>query len=480
MSNAVEEPTDRRGDQEAPRPAERRDRSRLAVPVLAGLSMLFFATALATATDVGSLLGADRGHEHAASRLSPAWASLDPLLPLAPSLRDMAALKRAADRRLARTLAARGGGAALRLSPRPGQDGGAAASVASDDSEPSRLARRARPAAPIVGLTAPVPAVRRAVAPVVRALPSLPDLLSSGGGVVPTLPRLPRPPAPPRLPTIDPLPGGVGLPTVNPLPGGVRIPSINPLPRGVLSVTVTDLASDPSFDVLIASFGQLPAERYVFADGDVAGLAAQINLHSRLLVADALRDGAPLAHVLTAPVGLSARAAAVAAALGPGGAAWVQALMQEARGAGVGAGASAAGSGGGARFGDPTGALLPAGPWTTAGHRLNGGGSGATPSRPRLHGRHGSAGAPPSHSRRGSAPERSATGHRGSRGHGGHGRNIGRGHRHGSSGRAHGGDDRSHGHGAHGRHHAGDDHAGRARARSEGGNSHGRGEGGRR
>ena len=330
MATSVEQPTGRRGATGgAQTPSRGNLRSRLAVPVLAALSMLFFAAALAVATGTGSLFGDEK--ERASGGLPPEWGSLEPLLPVAPSLEAMAELKRGADGWSARDVPGRGGGGdALRLRARPvaADEGAPAAPAPASGRSPARP--DARRAAPLGGPEIVRPLTTRFVETVPLLVPDLGDVLDGGlpdlpplfgGGGLPDLPRLP---GRVTIPPIDPLPGRANRLPSAPLPvdvdlstlrqpGGGGAPGAGPLAAAAtapaLTVTITDVASDPSLDLFTASVGESPSERYVFADGDIADLATQINLRSRLLVADALRDGVPLARLDAAPVGAAAAAA---------------------------------------------------------------------------------------------------------------------------------------------------------------------------
>jgi len=114
-----------------------------------------------------------------------------------------------------------------------------------------------------------------------------------------------------------PLPGGgpLPLPGRNPLPVGGSLPGVG---RGgsVLNLTVVGSQADSRFDVLLVARGRRLLEAYRFRDRDIAGLAAQINLRSTVLVADVLRDGKRLARV----TGASLRPDAVGRGSGPLGA----------------------------------------------------------------------------------------------------------------------------------------------------------------
>ena len=68
-----------------------------------------------------------------------------------------------------------------------------------------------------------------------------------------------------------------------------------------LRVTTRDYVSDPSQDELVLYNGGTPVESYHYADGDVAGLAGQINANAAsLITASSPSSGPPLAQVTTA------------------------------------------------------------------------------------------------------------------------------------------------------------------------------------
>jgi hypothetical protein len=334
------------------------------------LALLLGVTLAAAVSGSGPFAGDDSGDD-ASNGLPSGWVSLEPLLPLAPGLKEMSAFKRSAAGGASRVLGAKAdGGGALRLRALP-RVGAVPPQVSSVPQV--RSVRTAGPnPAPRSGLRPAafgvVPAVNRIVGSprrlLRRPLGDLGTIIDReldglpGGPVGDVDVRIP--PIDVRIPPID-----VRIPPINPLPNGIPrprivVPPINPLPPlgglprpqllAPINVTLGNLRADSRFDVLLVSSGRLVLERYVFLDGDIAGLSAQINLGSRLLAAEALRDGAPLARVAAAPLSAGRASAAL---LGGGAQAGGRTRGGSPPGAGPGPGAppraSAAGVGGGDR-----------------------------------------------------------------------------------------------------------------------------------
>jgi len=293
----------------SPAPAWDDDRSglrRAIAGVLGGRPAVALAVLLLlVAVGVGGGLpsGADEGA--GASGIPSDWAGLEPLLPLVPSLKDIAALKGTAAGEASRVLAAESGsGGALRVRALPegagaaSRGGGARVATERTPSGPGRAAMRA----PSVVRE---PSVRRILATrVVTAFGVTNDLREIVENDLRNLPGLPIdinidididiPRIDPDRPSIRPIGG-------NPLPGGVSVPGIPGL-RAPLNLTVVDSQADSRFDVLLVARGRRLLEGYRFRDRDIAGLASQINLRSSVLVADVLKDGQPLARVSAAPL----------------------------------------------------------------------------------------------------------------------------------------------------------------------------------
>jgi len=478
-------------------------RGRAVALAVAAAAVLLLVASLAAALSGGGPFAGDEATDEAADRLPSGWVGLEPLLPLAPSLKEMSDLKRSAARGASRVLAARDGSdGALRVRALP-----SVAAVAA----PSALVPAATPRLAGLG-SAPRPVDRIVGARrLLRRAPGLGDLGTiidrelgglPGGtvdGVVRIPPIDPLPNGIPRvvIPPIDPIPGvvippvGVPLPGVppagEPLPGvpvpGVSLPGsgpVDPLPgvgvvpgsgaagplrggaplarrRGPappLNLTLADLRSDPRLDVLLVSRGRRVLERYTFRDDDVPGLSAQINIGSRLLAAEPVGDAGPLAHVVAAP--LAGPAAAGKAVPGAGALPELRkAALRTGRGVRgarrSGKGASAGGGGSGtAKTGGGASASRRGG-GRAAGRKARGGASAgrANGSSPRRAGR-GSRSIAPSRGR--SRPNRGS--HAGGSSPRGRGRHRGRGHGRGSPGHGHskpkkhrGSSRGSHGHG---------------------------------
>ena len=359
MASSLENPSHGRRSQGGPSLGSRERIVALGVV----LALLLVATLAAAVSGSGPFAGDDSGDD-ASNGLPSGWVSLEPLLPLAPGLKEMSAFKRSAAGGASRVLGAKAdGGGALRLRalPRVGAVPPQVSSVPKVSSVPQvNSVRTAGPnPAPRSGLRPAafglVPAVDRIVGLprrllrrplgdlqkiIDRELDGLPGGTVGGGGV--------------RIPPIKlPLPNGIPrprvvIPPINPLPPLGGRPRLSPL--APINVTLGNLRADSRFDVLLVSSGRRVLERYVFLDRDIAGLSAQINLGSRLLAAEALRDGAPLARVAAAPLSVGG---ANAALLGGGAQAGGRTRGGSPPGAGPGPGArpraSAAGVGGGDR-----------------------------------------------------------------------------------------------------------------------------------
>lgn len=304
------------------------------------LALLLAVTVAAAISGSGPFAGDDSAND-ASNDLPSGWVSLEPLLPLTPGLKEMSALRQSARGGPSRVLGARDGSeGTLRLRELPS----AGPAVSAGRVVAARAPVRARPARPLpTGFSSGVPLVDRVVGtPRLPGLGDLKTIIDRDLGDLPgeTVPDIdvqippigplpvgiPRPPVV-VIPPIEPVPG-VGTPPVgNPLPGtppvggnplpGTLLPGtgpggVDPLPVGSplgggtgprpstgINITLGDLRADVRFDVLLVSSGRRVLERYVFADSDIAGLSAQINLRSRLLAAEALRDQ-PLAPVVAA------------------------------------------------------------------------------------------------------------------------------------------------------------------------------------
>lgn len=358
MASSLENPSHGRRSQGGPSLGSRERIVALALGVV--LALLLVATLAAAVSGSGPFAGDDSGDD-ASNGLPSGWVSLEPLLPLAPGLKEMSAFKRSAAGGASRVLGAKAdGGGALRLRALPRV--GAVPSQGSSVPQ-VRSVRTAGPnPAPRSGLSPAafgvVPAVDRIVGLprrllrrplgdlqkiIDRELDGLPGGTVGGGGVrIPPI-KLPLPNGVPRPPVVIP---PVGLfPGGGPLGGRPR-----PRPLAPINVTLGNLRADSRFDVLLVSSGRRVLERYVFLDRDIAGLSAQINLGSRLLAAEVLRDEGPLARVAAAPLSVGG---ANAALLGGGAQAGGRTRGGSSPGAGPGPGAppqaSAAGAGGGDR-----------------------------------------------------------------------------------------------------------------------------------
>ena len=343
MAKTLKQPTDRRGMAKI---ADTLDglsrRERIAALTLAILLVALLAAGVGSAVGGGLPFG-DDDETRGSAGLPSDWSGLEPLLPLAPSLKDIADLKGTAAGEASGVLATEsGGGRALRLRALP------------QGADAARLGRGARVVRAQTPTGRPGPAVLRA--PRVLRVPSVRRILATRVGAVlgatnellallendlRDLSELPIDVDLLRLDLLrlgllrlDPFPDGISLPPIgepvvdppdspgdnplpgSPLPGGGAIPT---LPGGStpINVTVVDSQADSSFDVLLVARGRRLVEAYRFRDQDVAGLAAQINLRSSVLVADALRDGRRLARVTAA----SLRTTDTAAPLGSAGSA---------------------------------------------------------------------------------------------------------------------------------------------------------------
>ncbi len=339
MATTWKQPTDRRGVAKLRASLDRLSRrERVAALALALLVVLLLAAGVGSAVGGGLPFGDDEEARGPAGVPSD-WANLEPLLPLAPSLKDIAALKRTAAGEGSGVLAAESDGAgALRLRALP--EGARTLRRARVAGEGAPAGRR-RPAAlraptDLRAPRIPLPSVRRILATrlgtalgaanelleiVEIDLQNLPNLPIDLDLAIPRLPPLPDTPLPPiGDPVIDPpdLPGGNPLPGGDPLPGGGSLPGSPGAPPAPINVTVVNSQADSSFDVLLVARGRSLVEAYRFPDRDISGLAAQINLRSSVLVADVLRDRRRLARVTAAPL-RSADASAPGAGTGTAG-----------------------------------------------------------------------------------------------------------------------------------------------------------------
>jgi hypothetical protein len=269
-------------------------------PALAAVLLLLLAVGVGSS--VGAALPSVEEEGARSSGIPSNWAGVEPLLPLVPSLKDIAALKGTAAGEASRVLAAESGALRVRALPE-GAGGGARVAAA--------RAPSGRPRPTAVGAPEPttvrVPSVRRILATRVvtawgvtndlreivendlRNLPGLPIDINIDIDIDIDIPRID-----PDRPSIRP----IGR---NPLPGGFSVPGIPGL-RAPLNLTVVDSQADSRFDVLLVARGRRLVEAYRFRDRDIAGLAAEINLRSTVLVADLLRDGRRLARVIAAPL----------------------------------------------------------------------------------------------------------------------------------------------------------------------------------
>ena len=316
-------------------PGGRSSRSRVAALGAGVVLALLLVVTLAAAISGSGPFGGDDSANSASNDLPPGWVSLEPLLPLAPGLKEMSALRQSASGGASRVLGARDsseGALRLRVLPSAGPTAGARRLVAAEAPAPARPARTL-----LGGVGSGLPSVDRVIDArrLLGGAPGLGDLETIINRELGELPGGTVPDIDVRIPPIDPLPDGVVIPPIEPLPGtgtppvgnplpgtppngGVPLPGggslpgsgsggVDPLPVGGavpgpaegINVTIGDLRADTSFDVLLASSGTRVLERYVFADRDIAGLSAQINLRSRVLAAEALSDR-PLARVVAA------------------------------------------------------------------------------------------------------------------------------------------------------------------------------------
>ena len=282
---------------------------------LAVALLLFLAIGVGSTAGGGLPFVGDDEESHGASGLPSDWAGLEPLLPLAPGLKDIAALKSTAAGGASRVVAAEsGGGGALRVRALPEAPG--ATTGGSWVAEEKAGSGRSRP----VARRAPAPRISRL--PLVRRILGVrlgthlgatdelleiieKDLRNVAGlpidididGLDPVRSSIP----PINVNPLAPLPRG------NPLPGGSPLPVSGSTPGTAaggasLNLTVVDSQADSRFDVLLVARGRRLLEAYRFRDRDIAGLATQINLRSAVLVADLLRDGRRLERVTAAPL----------------------------------------------------------------------------------------------------------------------------------------------------------------------------------
>ena len=95
-------------------------RGRTVAFAIAAVAALLLVAGLAAAVGGRGPFAGEDAIDNAAGRLPSGWAGLEPLLPLAPGLKEMSDLKRSAAGGASRVLAARGGSAgALRVSALP-------------------------------------------------------------------------------------------------------------------------------------------------------------------------------------------------------------------------------------------------------------------------------------------------------------------------------------------------------------------------
>ena len=290
MATTLEQPTDRRGGGRLPAPLDGLSRrERIALLALAVVLLLTLAVGVGSAVGGGVPFVADDEEARGPSDVPSDWGSLEPLLPLAPSLKEMAALKSTAAGGFSGVLAAesgsRDGGGALRLRALPAADaatggGGRGAAARAPSGRPRPTSTGSPPRTRVR-----VPLVRRILATRVRI-----DL-----GFTSYLQEIIEE----DLRNLTGLPLDIDLGSFLGIGAG----------QGPLTLTVVDSRADSRFDVLLVARGRRLLEAYRFRDRDIAGLAAQINLRSRVLVADVLRDGTPLARVTSAPLRSSDAAA---------------------------------------------------------------------------------------------------------------------------------------------------------------------------
>ena len=230
-------PTQRAGSDAEVERSQPDRRARFVLPVLAMLSVLFFAGALAYAVGGGFLGGPDEegaGLSDRSERALPRdWANMIPLQPVDPDLRPDSGTAGASEDFGSRSPGDEDASGGSASGP------GAAAPLAAAPSALSAAPRR-------------VPLLRRTVrrvpalvdlTPSRSSVPELPDLGGSvpdvdlPGGDVKIPPILPDgveiPPILPDGVAIPPiLPGGVQIPPVGPLPGVPVVPPVDPLPGG--------------------------------------------------------------------------------------------------------------------------------------------------------------------------------------------------------------------------------------------------------
>ena len=223
-------PTQRAGSGARAERAQPDRQVRFVLPVLALLSALFFAGALAYAVG-GGFLGRGKGEDGGLSDRSQRglprdWANMIPLQPVDPDLKPDSGTAGASDD----------------SDPWwPGGSGATSGPAAAPGSSPA-LALSPRPAPSFRVVSRRLPALVD-VPSLATSRPELPDV----GGSVPNIDALPGdidiPPIlpggvniPPILPdgvNIPPiLPGGVPIPPIGPLPGVPRVPPLGPLPGG--------------------------------------------------------------------------------------------------------------------------------------------------------------------------------------------------------------------------------------------------------
>jgi len=267
------------GEAEASQP---NGRARFVLPVLALLSALFFAGALAYAVGGGFLGGGRQDGAGTADRskrgLPRDWANLIPLQPVDPDLKPRSALA----------------GATEDSGPRPPDGVNAPDGPAAGPDPTSAPVATAAPRATPVALGA-LP--RRVSLPRVtsRRLPALVDLTPSR----PSAPGLPDIGG--SVPDIDVLPGGVDIPPILPggvqippiLPGGVEIPPIDPLPGVPVVPPVDPLPGGGGGLPLPGGGGGLPLPGSLPTPGGIALVEAGPGLVAARRVAPLL----PLASV---------------------------------------------------------------------------------------------------------------------------------------------------------------------------------------
>lgn len=247
MAPTLKQPTDRRGGGKFTAYLHHLSRrERIAAAVLANVLVVLLAAGVGSAVGGDVPLLGDDEEARGSAALSSDWSTLEPLLPLAPSLKDMAALKRSASGGASGVLAAesggRGGGSgAIRVRALP-EDAGAATGGKTRVAANGTSSRPPRPAPlrPLAPQSAGLPSVRRILAARLRT--SLgrtnelrriitEDLRNLVGLPIDIDIDVDIPRVRPDRPSIPPI-GGGQLPGRGPLPGDNPLRGGGPLPIG--------------------------------------------------------------------------------------------------------------------------------------------------------------------------------------------------------------------------------------------------------